>query len=152
MHDEDNAIGLIVQNPGGDTWNIYGDKRALDEVDADNLKRCVAAVQASADEVWAAFWTGVVPDPSEYKAWTFAPTLDSARGHQVLSTLFTFELGRRQDITQRREWAFTTNWWFWSTALDCKLSGWWNYPITIDGPKPALAFTSLAIKIGRAHV
>ncbi|PBK87247.1 hypothetical protein ARMGADRAFT_1085663 [Armillaria gallica] len=26
-----------------------------------------------------------------------------------------------------------TDRWFWSTALECKTSGWWNYPTTING-------------------
>ena len=81
MHDEDCAIGLSVRNPGGEWWTCYGDKRALDEVAADNLKRCVAAVQASADEIYTAYTSKTIPSSSNYKAWTIAPTssLRSAR-------------------------------------------------------------------------
>ena len=66
MHDEDCAIGLSVRNPGGEWWTCYGDKRALDEVAADNLKRCVAAVQASANEIYAAYTSKTIPSPSNY--------------------------------------------------------------------------------------
>jgi hypothetical protein len=134
MHDEDCAIGFNVANPGGESWYCYGDKRALDQEDAENLERCIQAIQASADEVYKAFTSKIAPLPVNYAAWTIAPTLESARvTTQALATLFTFTGGRRQNITNRRDWTFTTNWWFWSTAFDCKKSGRWDYPITLDG-------------------
>ena len=52
MHDEDNAIGLAVTNPNGASWTAYGDKRALDVENKENLQHCIAAVQASADEIY----------------------------------------------------------------------------------------------------
>ncbi|KAF8330643.1 hypothetical protein F5887DRAFT_974995 [Amanita rubescens] len=137
MHDEDNAIGLNVTNPNGDKWMAYGDKRALDEVDKKNLDLCVQAVQASADEIYKAFSTRIAPKSSNYAAWNYAPTLLSAAGPQALAPLFELikgELERRRVITHRRIWDFTTDYWFWATALECKLSGLWNYPITLQLP------------------
>jgi hypothetical protein len=61
MHDEDNAFGLKVTNKNGDKWTAYGDKRLLDTVNQDGLKRVQAAVQASVDEVWQAFQSGSMP-------------------------------------------------------------------------------------------
>ena len=139
MHDEDCAIGLRVKNPGGESWECYGDRRALDKVAAENLKRCVAAVQSSADEIYAAYSTGESPSPPNYAAWRMAPTLESARStSQALAKLFTFDLERRRDIERRRVWEFTTNWWFWSTALKCKTSGHWNYPIVLSSVRTAI--------------
>ncbi|EJD48240.1 hypothetical protein AURDEDRAFT_61348, partial [Auricularia subglabra TFB-10046 SS5] len=143
MHDEDCAIGLSVQNPDGDSWYCYGDKRALDEGNADNLKRCVAAVQASADEVYAAYTSKKVPAPGSYKVWTLAPTLESALGTQDLSPLFKWkdathkDVQRRKIIENRHNRDFTMSWWFWSTAAECKTDGWWVYPIIINGPSGA---------------
>ena len=134
MHDEDCAIGFQVSNPTGGSWYCYGDRRALDKENADNLKHCVAAVQASADEIYTAYLTKKAPSPSSYAAWRIAPTLNSALStSQQLATLFTFKSGRRKDIRKRRVWNFKTDWWYWSTALECATSGLFDYPITIDG-------------------
>ena len=151
MHDEDCAIGLAVQDPSGTKWMAYGDKRALDAVDADNLKRCVSAVQASADEVYAAYTSKKVPNPNDYKAWTIAPTLESAYSIQTLAPLFKYQdasqqtVERRKVIENRRLRDLITNWWFWSTAAECKTSGWWNYPITMDGPPAIVPWTNIAV-------
>jgi hypothetical protein len=123
-----------VQNPAGQIWACYGDKRALDAVDTDNKNRCVNAVQASADEIYNAFKSKIAPSPDKYVAWTYAPTLESARSNQqVLAPLFTFLNLRRKEIKNRTLWSFKSDWWFWSTAVECQASGWWKYPITING-------------------
>jgi hypothetical protein len=136
MHDEDNAIGLSVQNPNGTAWTMYGDKRLLDRVDVTNRNLVIAAVQTSADEIFEAWFMQRVPNPSSYRAWYFAPTLASARAYtQVLAPLFTFEAipRRRSVIANRRQYIFTSDYWYWSTSLACATSGLWNYPITIGG-------------------
>jgi len=146
MHDEDCAIGLQVKDPAGESWECYGDKRALDKVAAENLKRCVAAVQASADEIYTAYSTKQAPSPSTYTAWKIAPTLESARStNQALTKLFTFDSERRQDVKKRLAWEFKTDWWFWSTAFECKTSGYWNYPITIDGVHTIIPWSGISV-------
>ncbi|KAL1748020.1 fungal fucose-specific lectin-domain-containing protein [Schizophyllum fasciatum] len=150
MHDEDNAIGLLVKNPAGHTWTCYGDKRALDKAGAENLKFAVAAVQASADEVYTAFTSRNVPPRNEYKAWTIAPTLESANGPQALAPLFRYKDASRKDVERRkliknrRQAAYTMSWWYWSTIAEITKSGWWLYPILIDGPPKILPHTSFA--------
>ena len=145
MHDEDNAIGLRVQNPAGQTWTAYGDKRALDKADEDNRSRCTTAVQASADEIYEAWRSRVAPTIDQYKAWTHAPTLASARGAQELVPLFADWGGRRAEIAWRRKRTFTESWWFATTAAACWNSGWWNYPITMDGPEKTLPDSAVSI-------
>ncbi|KEP48958.1 phosphatidylcholine-hydrolyzing phospholipase C [Rhizoctonia solani 123E] len=154
MHDEDNAIGLSVNNSLGQSWTCYGDKRALDVEDEENLKYCVAAVQASADEVYTAYISKTTPEPSSYKAWTIAPTLESALGPQTLAPLFKYQdnmkdIDRRDVIENRRLHNLTSSWWYASTALKCKTDGWWKYPITIDGPPKIIPWTSFAITTPR---
>ena len=144
MHDEDNAIGLSVKNPRGQSWTMYGDKRALDKVDDTNKELCVDAVQASADEIYNAYQTKRAPSPADYQAWTYAPTLESARGQQTLAPLFTFEGARREDIKKRRLWKFTTDYWFSTTAALCKISGLWNYPIVMDVAQNVIPCSSIA--------
>jgi hypothetical protein len=145
MHDEDNAIGLSVKDPGGESWTLYGDKCVLDSVNDDNKERCVNAVQASADEVYKAYQTKQAPLPADYRAWTYAATLESANAHQTLAGLFTFKNERRREIKNRKLWNFNTDWQAWSTALECKTSGWWNYPITIDGVLSIIPRSSVAV-------
>lgn len=136
MHDEDCAIGLSVTNPKGNTWTCYGDKRALDAVNEDNKNLCLAAVQASADEIYNAWKTKRPPDT--YTAWNYAPTLESASAStQELAPLFRLKNGvleRRKTIKARRTWEYTTDFTFMGTYKECMSSHWWDYPITIDGP------------------
>ncbi|GJE96730.1 hypothetical protein PsYK624_129360 [Phanerochaete sordida] len=134
MHDEDGALGLAVADPLGAQWTAYGRARALDAPAADNLRRCVAAVQRSADEVYAAHKTARTVPPADFRAWLGAPTLASARAAtQALAPLVTAAGARRADVTARRVWAFTADWWFWSTYVRCTQSGLWTAPIAIDG-------------------
>ncbi len=74
-HNEDNHDGLHVENARGDQWTAYGDGKELDDVNAANRALAVAAVQASADEVYRAFVTGEasVPAPA---ALQYIPKLD----------------------------------------------------------------------------
>jgi hypothetical protein len=116
---------------------MYGDKRLLDAVNADNKTRCLRAVQVSADEIFTAWSTQTMPSISTYQAWQYAPTLTSARANnQLLAPLFTFEQTpqRRADVGHRRQWKFTLDYWYWSTYILCVKSGLWNYPITL-GPE-----------------
>lgn len=78
----------------------YGDKRALDGVDGDNIERCAKAVQISADEVYRAHLLGQVPTDA-FKALDEVPTLESARDTQELKPLITFDNTRR-DIEDRK--------------------------------------------------
>jgi hypothetical protein len=97
IHGEDYAIGLQVQNPAGGSWECHDNRRALYEVASENLRRCVAAVQASADEIHTSYLKKEAP--STYAAWRIAPTLESVRStSQALAELFTFDWEGRQDI------------------------------------------------------
>ncbi|KAK0430772.1 fungal fucose-specific lectin-domain-containing protein [Armillaria borealis] len=149
MHDEDNAIGIDAKNPAGKSWTLYGDKRTLDSVNEDNKTRCVDSVQASANEIYKAYQIKQAPSLANYQAWTFAPTLESANAHQTLATLFTFKNERRKIIENRKLWNFKTDWWLWSTALECKTSGWWNYPITINGLQNIIPWSAVAVTTPR---
>lgn len=134
MHDEDNAIGLDVVNPQGDSWHAYGDKRLLDTADTKNAELAHLAVQTSADEIYKAWTTGQVPSADNYGAWQYAPTLESAAAQtQALQPLFLngSPVSRRADITKRRDVQRTTDYWYGTTAALCAKSGLWTYPITL---------------------
>ncbi|HEY1014700.1 MAG TPA: hypothetical protein VGE07_18460 [Herpetosiphonaceae bacterium] len=74
MHDEDNYFGLFVRNRLGESWVSFGDKMYFETVNAANLRMARRAVQASADEVYAAFRHG--KRPQEAAALNLIPKLD----------------------------------------------------------------------------
>jgi hypothetical protein len=143
MHDEDCAIGFRVKNPAGEGWDCYGDRRALDKVAKENLKRCVAAVQASANEIYTAYSNKKAP--STYAAWEIAPTLESARSRdQRLAPLFTLNLERREYLMKRTLWEFAKKWDPRVTSLKCVASGYWKQPIKIDGPRLVIPWSGIS--------
>lgn len=127
---------MRVGDPSGKTWAIYGDKRLLDIEDDENRARCMNAVQASANEIWAAY-KGNSPQYPNYSAWQHAPVLPgSQENNQALAELFRFEDAyRRTPLTHRRmdsSVTYTNDYWYWSTYAAAQKSGCWNYPITMD--------------------
>ena len=131
MHDEDNAIGLQVVNPNGQSWTAYGDSRLFDKADTNNKNQCMNALKVSADEIYQTWSSKQMP--STHAAWSYAPTLESAAGKQVLAPLFKPNLERRKVIKLRRDWNFVepNGWWFPTTAALLKASGLWKYPIDL---------------------
>jgi len=132
MHDEDNAVGLTVRNPRGESWVSRGDTYLMDPADLDNAARARDALRVSVAEVLAAFKTGVVPAAAAYGAWAEAPTLESAAGPQELVPLFRADGQRRVDIRDRRRNEFTNWYTYLTTIAEIAISGKWDYPITLD--------------------
>ena len=92
MHDEDSKFGLKVRNAMGDQWHAYGDKRYFDAIDADNRVQVKRAVQASADEIFDTFISGVAPSPANFKAPLYVPDLNAAQNPaNNFSPLFKME-------------------------------------------------------------
>jgi hypothetical protein len=133
MHDEDNAIGLTVTNPNGATWVSHGDKKLMDADDISNANHALNALRTSVGEIYTAWSTGVAPAFGAYGAWNEAPTLQSAQStSQVLAPLFTADELRRDDISNRTAWVFTSFFTYATTILQIKASGKWDYPITLN--------------------
>ncbi|KAF2154525.1 hypothetical protein K461DRAFT_284915 [Myriangium duriaei CBS 260.36] len=132
MHDEDNSIGLSVNNSMGQVWTMYGDKRLLDKANQVNRQMALQAVQVSANEIYQAWLTRTIPNPADFGAWKIAPTLASCEDeNQALAPLFTPSKHpkRRKNIEDRHRWRYTSDYWFWTTLLSINLSGLWKYPI-----------------------
>jgi hypothetical protein len=75
MHEEDNVLGLMLKNPRGDQWKAFGDSKLFEPVNKQNRLFMSEALQASADDVYAAYKSKVAErDPSKYAALRIAPS------------------------------------------------------------------------------
>lgn len=117
MHDEDCKNGLKVHNAAGNSWTAYGDKRLLDGVSKDNFEMAVRATQASANDVWDAYRGGAFA----YSALQLTPDLvkvADVTSKENYSPLFLAQNGkadRRNDVHNRQDYSWTSDWWGWST-------------------------------------
>ncbi|MFJ4196762.1 phospholipase [Pseudomonas sp. NPDC089534] len=121
MHDEDSRFGLKVRNGRGEQWRAFGDKRYFEAADNDNRQQVNQAVQASADEVFAAYASGSVPAASGFAALQRLPDLTAVLDlKNNFSPLFRLENGkvlRRKDVNNLNDTATVDDWWGWSTYL-----------------------------------
>jgi hypothetical protein len=121
MHDEDSKFGLKVRNALGDEWHAYGDKRYFDSNDAANRAQVKHAVQVSADEIFEAYVSGILPSPATYKAPLYVPDLNAVNNPSTnFSPLFKAEgdkVLRRKDVNNLNDKQWTNDWWGWSTYL-----------------------------------
>ncbi|KPH00460.1 phospholipase [Pseudomonas sp. RIT-PI-q] len=119
MHDEDSKFGLNARNGNGDQWRVYGDKRYFDAIDDANRVQVNQAVQVSADEIFAAYLSGIAP-PS-FAALQKLPDLQAALNPAGnFSPLFKVEgskVLRRKDVNNLNDTATVDDWWGWSTYL-----------------------------------
>lgn len=69
---------------------MYRDKRLLDKANVENVRRCRAAVQASADKIYEVFAKRKIPNPPDYQALRHVCDLNAVCGDQELKHLFTF--------------------------------------------------------------
>jgi hypothetical protein len=121
MHDEDSKFGLNVSNGNGDQWRAYGDKRYFDVIDSANRVQVNQAVQLSADEIFAAYLSGVAPSPSHFSALKKLPDLQAVLNPAGnFSPLFRVEgskVLRRKDVNNLNDTTTVDDWWGWSTYL-----------------------------------
>ncbi|KAH7198897.1 uncharacterized protein B0J16DRAFT_367908 [Fusarium flagelliforme] len=103
------------------------DLRAKFMHDEDNAIGLSNSVRASADEIYNAWKNKSVPEYPQYAAWNYAPVLSEVKG--IVAPLFREDGQRRADIRKRCQSKYTNSYWYWSTALDLKASGLWDYPI-----------------------
>jgi hypothetical protein len=121
MHDEDSKFGLNVSNGNGDQWRAYGDKRYFDVIDSANRVQVNQAVQLSADEIFAAYLSGVAPSPSHFSALNKLPdlqvVLNPAGNFSPLFRVEGSKVLRRKDVNNLNDTATVDDWWGWSTYL-----------------------------------
>lgn len=121
MHDEDSKFGLNVRNGNGDQWRAYGDKRYFDALSSANRTQVNQAVQVSADEVFAAYLSGIAPSAANFGALKKLPDLQAVLNLPTnFSPLFRVEgnkVLRRKDVNNLNDTATVDDWWGWSTYL-----------------------------------
>lgn len=121
MHDEDSKFGLNVRNGNGDQWRAYGDKRYFDALSSANRTQVNQAVQVSADEVFAAYLSGIAPSAANFGALKKLPDLQAVLNLPTnFSPLFRIEgnkVLRRKDVNNLNDTATVDDWWGWSTYL-----------------------------------
>lgn len=106
MHDEDSFYGINVVNnvDKGNAWLLYGDKRIFDSVNDRGARLARQAVEASKQEVFDAFHTGVNPfDTKGFQSKALALAPDPSRipanlQHQPLFDQMSGQLCVRQNV------------------------------------------------------
>lgn len=114
MHNEDGWNGLTVRNGAGVEWVAFGDTRLLDSVSAKNRAQVVQAVQASVDDVWAAFNGRMVPSSAQGLVPDVGLLLAETADHHVnRSPLFRFnapDVLRRDNLENTSSFTWVKGW------------------------------------------
>ena len=104
-----------------DLYDAAAMVRTFDSSDAANRAMVKRAVQASADEIFETFISGVAPSPANFKAPLYVPDLNAAQNPaNNFSPLFKAEgdkVLRRKDVNNLNDKQWTNDWWGWSTYL-----------------------------------
>lgn len=120
MHNEENRFGLHLHNQRGDHWIGYGDRFYFEDKNKDNRDKLHEALQLSADEIFAAYITGVTTKPDKVLDLIPVPDETPATAKEDIAPLFywdeaTQKVWRRVDMTNVYDNEWTDNWWGWST-------------------------------------
>ncbi|MDR3476849.1 MAG: phospholipase [Gammaproteobacteria bacterium] len=125
MHYEDNEYGLTISNRYGETWKAYGDAYYFDPRNKKNRDILLKVMQASADEIFAAYNYGLAPTDDKVAA--LVPDLKKANtldpSHNNIAPLFYWDekkqaLLRRVDISNPYDYEWTENWTGWGTLTE----------------------------------
>jgi hypothetical protein len=120
MHDEDSYWGLKVQNARNRKWTAYGDKRFFDTANQVNAQIVEEAIQASVNEIYAAYTSGSKENSGQALSYVPDLTLASNWLNRVnFSPLFIYRNGkveRRTDLKNRYDYSWKEDWWGITTA------------------------------------
>jgi hypothetical protein len=115
MHDEDCSNGLQVSNSHGDKWIAFGDKKFFNEENKQNYTICIKAVQASADEIFRAYKTGVAPQSPIALKFTpnYSAIINNPTAINNPPAMFINGQGtvlRRNSLSDYKTYSWTKNW------------------------------------------
>ncbi|MDI2146195.1 phospholipase [Pseudomonas sp. ITA] len=117
MHHEDSRFGLDVSNARDEQWRACGDACYFEASATDNRIQVNQTVQASADEVFAAYLCGTLPEPSTFAALQRLPDLRLTNNFSPLFRVDNGKVLRRKDVNNLNDTATVDDWWGWSTYL-----------------------------------
>lgn len=125
MHAEENSQGLHVHNGRGDRWVAYGDKSYFKDATETHRNHIVEAMQASADQVFAAYQQGISQVDDNIGDLIPYPDEVADQANVDISPLFYWDnasktLYRRNDMSNINDRHWTSSWWGWSTLAELK--------------------------------
>lgn len=73
MHNEDNNIGLHVENENGDAWQTFGDAHLFESYNKKTRELAIKALNIVIDDVYGAYQTGQIPKNTYTDAYKLLP-------------------------------------------------------------------------------
>lgn len=122
MHNEENKYGLQVHNALGEQWRVYGDFSYFNPMNEVNRQMLLNALQRSADEVFEAYSSGVMPErTSVLEMVPYAEQFNTDENLDI-TPMFVWDeesklLLRRTDLSNPYDRRLTSNWWGWTTLI-----------------------------------
>ncbi|MBA3660159.1 MAG: phospholipase [Gammaproteobacteria bacterium] len=121
MHREENAYGVHVHNAEGTHWLAYGDRAFFTNKNLMNRIVLQQALQASVNEIFAAYQQGFVATHPVLDLIPYADEING-NGNTDIAPLFfldpkTKKLMRRVITANVYDYHWTTKWWGWSTLI-----------------------------------
>lgn len=122
MHNEENKYGIHVTNDLGDQWVVYGDYSYFNPFNQTNQQMLLKALQLSADELFDAYQTGIIPAKSAVlQMIPHAQQINDDNNLDIVPMFYwdnkSKQLFRRTDISNPYDRHWTSSWWGWSTLL-----------------------------------
>lgn len=121
MHDEENVYGVSAHNQRGNYWTAFGDGYYFTKQNQESAHILTDAMQASANEIFYAYTTGVMP--ADYVK-DYLPIANEAqgKGQYDVTPLFYWDVNtkilyRRLDVSNPYDKRMTSDWWGWTTAI-----------------------------------
>ncbi|MFO8874684.1 hypothetical protein SC743_10035 [Legionella pneumophila serogroup 1] len=122
MHNEENKYGIHVTNNLGEQWMVYGDYSYFNPFNQTNQQMLLKALQASADEIFEAYYSGVLPEKNQIEDMIPHITKLNDENNMDIAPMFYWDkenkqLLRRTNLTNPYDRHWTHSWWGWSTLL-----------------------------------
>ena len=120
MAQEENKYGIHVHNASGMQWVVYGYTSYFNPLNQVNRNMLLSTLQQSADELFNAYYTGIIPEHFAVLDMIPFPDPFYKEDNLDLAPMFYWDdqskqLLRRVDLSNPYDKHWTNNWWSWST-------------------------------------
>lgn len=122
MHNEENKFGIHVNNNLGEQWLVYGDYSYFNPFNQTNQQMLLKTLQASADEIFEAYYSGSLPERNQIEDMVPHITQLNDENNMDIAPMFYWDdqnkqLLRRTNLANPYDRHWTNSWWGWSTLL-----------------------------------